>query len=270
MQESEQEFDDIIKLFKKNAHSTLSLFDAHIALTQFLVVGLRSLKEAHNNSMHSGILEKIDRLVDQVDKVHRNESLEPMFRVLHNQSLVLLVMHFSKALETFYKRGLIFRIKKGGENALSGFQVKIPLSALKSEEKIVEQVVEIFIKQKDVSFQDMKSSKKAFHDLFKFEGSHKKIENNIIIAQACRHCLVHSESKIDEKFMNQVEQCNERSVLQELQIGDSIDISKIVFENTLQSMEEFLGDLFKHIISTSEEILGNSSSLDDVEEYNYT
>jgi len=64
----------------------------------------------------------------------------------------------------------------------------------------------------DISFQDMKSIKRFFQKYFEFEIEKGINVDNIIMAQAARHVIVHDGARINDRFRRQVSGAKQRTL----------------------------------------------------------
>jgi hypothetical protein len=69
-----------------------------------------------------------------------------------------------------------------------------------------------------LSFQDMKSIGRAFKLLLAEDLPRDTRINNIIVAQACRHAVVHAEGVVNGRLLNEIRDADPRTVKQILSL----------------------------------------------------
>ena len=104
------------------------------------------------------------------------------------------------SVRDLFRGCLAYLLHSGNLGNLARHDVEIFLGDLGAgADDFGETVANIFIAQKDISFQDMQSIGRALGEYFGFKPDKGKYANNIILSQACRHAIVHSEAKADAK-----------------------------------------------------------------------
>jgi hypothetical protein len=67
--------------------------------------------------------------------------------------------------------------------------------------------------------------------------------NNIILAQAARHVIVHGGALVDAKCVKQVRDASPRDVNPAISIGEVLAFTPSEVETVASSMEEFVADV---------------------------
>lgn len=94
-----------------------------------------------------------------------------------------------------------------------------------------------------LSFQDMQSIGRAFGQYFKTELPRDDIVNDIIIAQACRHAIVHSGGVVDRKMLRQVRDAQPRTLKLRLALGERLSFTPNEIARASQAMRQHLARL---------------------------
>jgi hypothetical protein len=86
----------------------------------------------------------------------------------------------------------------------------------------------------------MQSICREFQSYFNIKIEKNELVDNIILAQAARHAIVHSLSIADEKFMNQISQSQARTLKKNISMNDELKFSPNEIEVIMSDMREFL------------------------------
>lgn len=234
---------DILEVFRANSRSVLDLLTFDKVLLSIPIQELKNvqtkLKTAKIDNPNLGI----DKALTQLENIENRGSLKKFYRDLYNHGLVLLVSYFSSAIGDFFRRALIMQLEDGRNQTLNKTEIKIPLGALRSQEELWDDLGDFVIKQDAISFQDMQSISRACEEYLGFCPVKDAAVNDIIVGQACRHCLVHSGGKIDKKLMGQIKNCLPRSVLIDLNLGQSVEVTIEILESLIRSMDKYISTL---------------------------
>jgi hypothetical protein len=138
--------------------------------------------------------------------IRQNESVGVKFKLIFNQAVVLLVSYFAAALEDIFRSALAARLLNNPSEKLLKDELKLTVSDLV---KIVEGktaiLIDVWISKKGLSFQDMQAIRRQFREFTDLDPSlEQSALDVVIVAQACRHLVVHSGGKINGNFTNQL------------------------------------------------------------------
>ena len=86
-------------------------------------------------------------------------------------------------------------------------------------------LAEALLLKKAVSFQDMQSISRAFKDFVGVEVKRSPEVNDIIVAQACRHAIVHNGARVDDRLLKQIRNAAPRHLHPPLLLGGAIAFS---------------------------------------------
>ena len=232
----------IEQTFHRNVDSVHRLIDFDHVLLEYCTHRVSDIAEKmHKAGYDNRLAQTADRAVQQLKLIRQHDSLRPQYAEMFNQSLVLLVLYFGSSIRDLFKAGFIHALHTDKLGNLNRQEVKIPLSDLKSSgEEFLDKLTEVFLSQKDISFQDMQSIARAFGDNFGFRPEKNKCVNNIILAQACRHVIVHNGSKVDGKLLRQITDATPRDVKITLTQGHKIEFQPDEVRLVGESMKEYL------------------------------
>ena len=187
-----------------------------------------------------------------LENVRQNDSLRPRFEIINNQCVVLIVSVFASAVAELYRSAIHYLATEGSNAKLNDEEIKFTIAEIiNADANLSERIGNLMEEKKDISFQDMKSIGRAFSEYFEVKIEKNQCVNNIIMAQAGRHVIVHDGANINARLRNQIANARPRTVVPELPVGgkllfqpdDLVEIGKSMLEyfQTLRtSVEEYL------------------------------
>ncbi len=220
-------FDEVVQLFCLNA-----LRKANEGLEKF------------GNGCANHPSYNIKPMIQQIEKIRQNDSLQPNYEIMFNQCVVLLVSYFGSAIEDLFQEALQNKIDNKKLGKLGKEEIKLTVDQLVSGKN----VVELFISKVDISFQDMQSIARAFKQYICIdEIPRDKVVNNIILSQACRNCIVHDGSTANNKTIEQLKSANQRDLKIDIKINEAIRFNeediKIIISSMTQYIDQLIGQL---------------------------
>lgn len=184
--------------------------------------------------------------------VRDHGSLKPRFSLILNQAIVLLVSYFGSAVEDIFSWAVTATLRGGSSARLMKEDLKLTVAELMDVTSNPDDaVVALFIEKKDLSFQDMQAIHRAFREYVGVEVERDSTVNNIILAQACRHVIVHAGGEITSRLVRQVSGAIPRDVKTELFEGSEVQFSLDEVKTIAQSMTKYLFAL----VSKTESVL---------------
>jgi hypothetical protein len=231
--------------FRQNVESVHRLMEFDHVLLDFCSDKFAKLADRLKKAgIDNAITESANRSLEQLTRVRDNESLRLQYAEIFNQSLVLLVSYFGLTVRDLFKAGFINALQSGNLGKLQRQELKIPLQELQLPGgDLADRLADMFVAQKDISFQDMQSISRSFHDCFGHKPDRDMNVNNIIVAQACRHVIVHSGARADLKLLNQVAGANPRELKECLADGEKIQFQPNEIRLVGQSMIVYVNGL---------------------------
>ncbi|MEZ5472295.1 MAG: hypothetical protein R3E90_10970 [Marinicella sp.] len=236
-----QEIEDI---FKKNVDDINKLMTFDKIILDISLKGLYELK----NKLQSFIGDENPQLWAQntitiLESLRENESVRPRFQVIFNQSVVLLVSVFASSIADMFRTGICELALKGDSKALKNDDIKVTVEQLlEFDGKFNERLGDLIADKNDLSFQDMKSISRAFKQYFEFNIEKDEDVNNIIMAQASRHVIVHDSARISERMINQVKAAVPRNLKPDI-TGEYLTFSPDEVNIAANSMLNYLKGL---------------------------
>jgi hypothetical protein len=232
---------DILETFKRHTSDVdrLMAFDRevmHIAIT--------TVEDLHNRLVTQQRIENEQingaRALQILKGIRDNESLKPRFSLILNQAIVLLVSYFGSAVEDIFCYAVRASLR-GNSSRLKKEELKLTVAELlDTVANSDEAVAALFVEKKDLSFQDMQAIQRAFRDYVGVEIEKNSNVNNIILAQACRHVIVHAGGDITPKLLRQVSGAVPRDIKNNLSDKTAIQFSPQEVQAVAESMKQYL------------------------------
>lgn len=231
--------------------------DAAIRLMEFDGVILRQTTSALNaaiqkiNRFHSNkaLTSELSNSLKNLENIHSNESLRKQYEMMNNQCLVLLVSYFTLAVETLFKDSLVSILSRLPSGALRMEPLKLTVEDLRQSSFDLKARIGDII-AKEISFQDMQSIGRAFHTYYTFAIAQDKDVNNIILAQACRHAIVHCGAVVNQRTIHQVARAVPRSVKMDVVVDSEIGFDRNEVRAVGELMYAYLNALGLQIETT--------------------
>ncbi|MCK9612946.1 MAG: CHC2 zinc finger domain-containing protein [Bacteroidales bacterium] len=186
----------------------------------------------------------------QLRTIRQNDSLRIQYESIYNQCIVLIVSYFTSSVRDLFRDSIKYYAEKKHECLKSiNAELKFTFEELESYNfDLSESIGEIIIKKKNLTFQDMQSICREFQTYFGFKIEKDSVVDNVILAQASRHAIVHSLSIADEKFINQISQTPARTIKPSISLNDELKFSPIEIEELMKNMREFLSNIEQMLI----------------------
>ena len=182
-----------------------------------------------------------DRTLEQLQGFQKNDSLRPRYETIFNQSLVLLVSYFSSSVQDLFKLALAAAIDGGADLNLMKEELKFSLRDLSERNfDLKDAIPDLLILAKDISFQDMQSISRAFNSHLGIIIEKDEAVNNIILAQGCRHVIVHVGGLVSERLLKQVALASPREVKPTLTLHCRVQFSEQEVILVAQNMKKYL------------------------------
>jgi len=238
----------IKETFTENLKSVEELINFDKIVLNFAILHLDDLSEklkVHHqlNNPHLSV----DKTLQMLKNIRENNSLEITYKRVFNQCLVLLVSYFSSTVRDLFQTAIDEALVLQNFENINKTQLSLSLFDLKNDVEKTRSIGDLLATQKDISFQDMQSIARTFQEYFSILIEKNQNTNNIILAQAFRHAIVHSGSKVDRKLVNQVSKAIPRTVKLDIELESEILFNQEEISLISESMKQYLEDLFSNI-----------------------
>jgi hypothetical protein len=247
-----QTLDSIIAQFAANLRAVDALLRFDEALLGY---GLHTLQEVDTRLKENGFDNpryRITKAIGMLERVRETESIKALYGVMYNQCIVLQVSYFASSLKSVFTDCLVTAITSGAtKGRLQKETIEISLAELADLEfELAEHVGELVANKADISFQDMQSIGRAFTTYFGVTLPRDENVDNIIYAQACRNCIVHSGAVADARLLRQIAAASRRTIDVQLKEGASFSFSPDSIQRISQSMSAYVDLLAKELLVT--------------------
>lgn len=239
--------------FEQNYDAVSRLMEFDNLILTFAKGALESVQKKVKTYNPNPLLTKeIDNALKGINQIHEHESLRHQYERINNQCLVLLVSYFALAVESIFKDSLVAALQRLPSDALKAEPIKVSIDDLRRTEFDLSTSIGDLI-ARDISFQDMQSIARAFQSYYTIKVVVDKDVNNIILAQACRHVIVHSGGIVNQRLQNQTSGAQPRDVKTNLVMETELGFEREDVQVIGTSMKTYLNNLVLKI----EEVLSD-------------
>ncbi len=243
--EHQRNFKDIVVGFRSHVASVQRLMNFDRDVLEYSIGAIRDLKDKleKNFAIENPKLTAANTLT-QLETIRTNDSLRPRYETIFNQALVLLVSYFGSSVHDLFRLGVRRSLEQHSDSPLLNEHLKITFREIMDAEWQLRDVApDRLIQMKDISFQDMQSIARAFKDNLLVTIPRTQNVDEIILAQACRHAIVHNGGQTDEKLIRQVKAANRRTLKPKILAGDSLQFTVNEVSKVAGFMEGYLDEL---------------------------
>jgi hypothetical protein len=235
-----------IENFRSNLKRIRDLLSFDEYIQDFAIKTLERVRESQDKAKPpiDNPRHRVDSVITLLHNIRRNDSLSGYYRTMHNQSLVLLVSYFAAALRDSYRAAVALALEHQPPESFLGEELKLTVGdLLRTQDDPGIQIADLLIDKKDLSFQDMKSTGRAFKDLCGHEPEKDQDVNDIITALACRHAIVHTGEVATAKTVRQIHSASPRTLKDKIAEGDAIAFEPVEVYQVAGAMERYLVSL---------------------------
>jgi len=189
-----------------------------------------------------------ERTLQLLRGYREHDSLRPRYKTIFNQALVLLVSYFGSAVHDVFRAGVSKALESDKDTPLLREHLKISLAELKEAHfDLRTRTPDLLVNAKDISFQDMKSIARAFKENLAVEIERTTTVNEIILAQACRHVIVHTGALADEALVRQLSGAHPRTLKPKVVPGDLVEFTPDEVASAADAMVSYLKELERKV-----------------------
>lgn len=182
-----------------------------------------------------------DNTLALLKQIRENGSLRPRYQVIFNQAVVLLVSYFGSAVEDIFKAGIDAMLEQEADNDILREDIKLNFREIKDANWHLREIAaDLLVVKKDLSFQDMQAISRAFKTYLGVSIDKDKCINNIILAQACRHVIVHAGGAVNDRLIRQIANASPRELKTKMTRGEHVQFSPDEVEIVSRSMETYV------------------------------
>lgn len=243
--ERHQAIAEIVASFEANIASVRKLINFDREVVDLAVQGVQAL---HNVLVKQGYdnpaLNAKNTLIS-LQKIKEHDSLLPRYKVVFNQAVVLLVSYFGSAVQDLFKIGVSARLILDDDNStLMKEELKLTFRSIRERGWVLNDIAaDLLVDKRDLSFQDMKSIGEAFREYVGVEIPRDKTVNNIIVAQGCRHVIVHAGHEVTPRLVHQIRGATPRDLKLDITSGEVVQFVPKEIEVVATSMKTYIAQL---------------------------
>jgi hypothetical protein len=242
-------FKPIQDTFTQNIDSVSRLMEFD-EMVQMLAI--QALERAYALQQKQGVVDahpsSVKKELDQMKKIRSNESLKPYYQAMLSQCVVMLTSYFTSAVESIFTTAIPLKLESTHPKQLTEGKLKIKFSALQLLQSDFSGTVgELITAQEGMSFQDTKSIKRAFKDYLNCPIEKNECVNNIILALACRHALIHAGGVVNNKTISQVTDATPRQIKPELSKGQPLTFTIDEVKLIAKSMTKYISTIISSV-----------------------
>lgn len=230
------------QVFDKQLSEAEQLFRLNESITEISDGLFDALAKLANQQKCYEVERRARRLKRVMHDLYRHKTLQIPVQLLFDQGVVLAVSAMENYLKTIFSvlirnnPELILRHEKSfkvSSKLISdyGFQLDTYIDQVLIETKT------------DINFQDLQSTFRVFAKYFKislYKIVSSTLIEKIVLAQACRHIILHRARKIDKKFLRQIRKTRFAKMHKE---GSEVEISQDMAQDLIEAVKIF-GDSF--------------------------
>lgn len=239
---------EIEESFERQAEFVEELMDFDKFILEFCISSIEQLNERLKNGAPKIINPTYlaDNVLQNLRNIRNNESMKRHYKTMYNQGIVLLVSHFTSTLTEIFKKS-VQHAGNIGKLQISD-DIKFNFKELQDLSfNLQNSIGDLILKKKEISFQDMQSAHRAFKNYLDIDIPKDEKLNDIILAHAVRHCIVHNLGFVNDKLLAQVSTALPRSLKKDMKLNDSIQISKSEINFVKFAMLTYFQDLIEVI-----------------------
>jgi hypothetical protein len=235
----------ILDNFSKNIADVEQLIAFDTDVLGFVIKSIEDLNKGLIKSMDITNEEMNGaRLIQILKTIRENSSFKPRYSLILNQAIVLLVSYFASAIEDIFSLAVGQALRTNAMARLMKEEVKITIAELmEAASNTEEAVVALLIEKKDLSFQDMQAIHRAFREYLGVEMEKDATVNEIILAQGCRHVIVHAGAEVTHRLIRQISNATPRTIKNQPAIGSVLQFSHAEIETVATCMKQYLTNL---------------------------
>jgi hypothetical protein len=191
--------------FAERVAGVLELLEFDTLVIDHLVGGLDSIAGDLEQRNHHSAAQSVRNRLQALKNIRTTNSLRHAYGTIYNQCVVLLVSYFDAAMGDLFRAAIADGLKRGCALPAAERRVELSWRNLHESEPSPETLfAQSILDVDDISFQDMKSIRRAFTKNVGVDLGRDETANNIILGQAVRNLLAHAGGIVDERFRGQV------------------------------------------------------------------
>ena len=239
----------VVEAFRKHIDSVERLmnFDRDVLAFAIETIGELQQRLVQHHKLDNPSL-TAERSLKILSGYREHDSLRTRYETIFNQALVLLVSYFSSSVHDLFRRGVAVALVQDSDTPLLREQVKLSFRELRDADfELRDLAPDLLVQAKDISFQDMKSIANAFKDYLGINVERSPNVHDIILAQGCRHVIVHAGGIVDERLVRQLRGAIPRELKKELSVGQAVQFTVPEIRDVAAAMLAYLESVARSV-----------------------
>lgn len=233
-----------LSAFKANVESVHRLMNFDRDVLSHAIEAIEGLQERLERQGIENPALDATRTLEILRGFRSHDSLRPRYQTIFNQAVVLLVSYFGSAVHDVFRAGVDGALDSAREWPLLKEQFRVTFGELKEANyDLRSRAADLLVNAKDISFQDMKSIGRAFKENLGVDVERTAGVNDIILAQACRHVIVHAGGVADEGLIRQLSGAHPRTLKPRISLRERIQFSPEEVGRAAEAMTDYLESL---------------------------
>ncbi len=237
--------DQIHNQFLANLESVTELMSFDETIQTLAISALEKAKRGLKKFNIDNPRFSVDNELRSLKNIRDHSSLQKYYMVMYNQCIVLLVSYFSSSIEELFISSLAWKLSQAAPQDFPNDELKLSLTELITIGSDSAAVAQLVIDKRDISFQDTRSIDRAFTDYFTISIKKNQTVNNIILALACRHAIVHNGAIANMKTIGQIRTAAPRSIKQNMADSEAIQFTLDELQVVIDAMKSYVETLIR-------------------------
>lgn len=184
-----------------------------------------------------------DNTVKALESIEKNKSFTKHYSTIYNQCLVLLVSHFTLSIERIFSEVLKHQYSNDKLSKKAKNQIILNLDEIDEVNQNPNLLKKLLVAKKKLTFQNISNVIKSFENYLGIKIDKDQKLDDIRFAFECRHLIVHSVSKTDEKFIKNCQSIKNRNIKKAVYLNEEVRFTKSELEFVKFSMLLFIQEL---------------------------
>lgn len=244
-----KELKKINENFENQIDSVTELIQFDKQIMDFCLLHLKGLNDKLKNGA-LGITNPYflaDNAIMALEGIERNKSFTKHYSIIYNQCLVLLVSHFTLTIERIFSTILKYQYSNKKLTRSAKNQIQLTLDEIDEVNQNPNLLKKLLVTKKKLTFQNIGNVIKSFENYLGINIARDQKLNDIKFAFECRHLIVHSISKADEKFIKNCNSIKNRNIKKAVYLNKEVRFTKSELEFVKFSMLLFIQELTEKI-----------------------
>jgi hypothetical protein len=213
-------------IFSENCTSVLKLVEFDHLILDVARRVLESVADDLSAQNQNRLYASVQNQITLIKNIRQNDSLRPQYETIYNQCVVLLVSYFSSTMQAIFIEASATILKMKVDSPIGKREISISWLGLQGDENRQEYAfAEACLADSKTSFQDMKSISRIFEECHEIFIPKDNRVNDLILAQAARHAIVHEGGKVNKRMLGQLSTASPRALKVSLSLGEQIQFS---------------------------------------------